>query len=249
MEVHQSAYHAFHSTETALLKVKTDVTRAFENQAVAYPILLDLSAAFNTINHDILLSRLETRFAVTGVTHNWLRSYLTERTQAIVIGDPLSEGSRSAFVSLNSGIPQGSVLGPILFNIYTAPKGNICRKNQIKFHLYADDTNLSFKPSIPNSKSDCTVRIEKCINEMNIWMTQNLKLNSNKMEFILFGTRQHLSKVDDISLHIGNDTVKPMSHVRNLGYVMDSLLKNGPHVNKITSSCYCKLHDIVLLGG
>ena len=144
-------------------------------------ILLDLSAAFDTIDYDILLSRLETRFVVTGVTLNWLWSYLTERTQAIVIGDPLSEGSRSAFVSLNSGIPQGSVLGPILFTIYTAPIGDICRKNQIKFHLYANNTQiyLSFKPSIPNYKSDCTIRIDKCINEINIWMTQNLlKLNS-----------------------------------------------------------------------
>ena len=76
-------------------------------------------------------------------------------------------------------------------------------------------------------------------------MTQNLlKLNSDKMEFILFGTWQQLSKVDDINLHIGSDTNKPMDHVRNLGFIIDSLLKNGSHVNKATSSCYCKLCDI-----
>ena len=80
---------------------------------------------------------------------------------------------------------------------------------------------------------------------LGIWMTQNLlKLNSDKTEFILFGTRQQLSKVDNISLHIGSDTVKPTDHVRNLGFVMHSLLKNGAHVNKITNCCYCKLHDI-----
>ena len=247
MEVHQSAYHAFYSTETVLLKVKTDVTRALENQEVVCLILLDLSAAFDTIDHNMLLSRLETRFAVTGTTLNWLRSYLTKRTQDIAIGDPFLEGCRSAFVLLNSGILQGSVLGPILFTIYTAPIGNICRNNHIKFHLYVDDTQiyLSFKPSISNSKSDCIARIEKRINEINIWMTQNLlKLNSNKMEFILFGTRQQLFKVDDISLQIGNDTVKPVNHLRNLGYVMGSLLKNRPHVNQITSFCYCTLHNI-----
>ena len=184
MEVHQSAYHVFHSTETALLKVKTDVTRALEIQDMACLILLDLSAAFDTIDHNILLSRLETRFAVTGATLKWHRSYLTKRTEAVAIGDPLLEGSRSAFVLRNSGILQGSVLGPILFTIYTALIGNICRNNHIKFHLYAYETQiyLSFKPSISNSKSDCIARIEKCINEINIWMTQNpLKLNSNKM--------------------------------------------------------------------
>ena len=111
MEVHQSAYCAFHSTETAFLKVKTDVTRALKNHEVACLILLDLSTVFNTINDNILFSRLETRLAVTGTTQEWLRSYLTERTQAIAIGDPLLEGSRSAFVLLNSGIPQGLCSG------------------------------------------------------------------------------------------------------------------------------------------
>ena len=112
MEVHQSTYHAFHSMETALLKVKTDVIRALKNQEVACLILLDLSAAFNTIDYNTLLRRLETRFTVTGTTLNWLRSYLTNRTQAVTVGDPLLEGSRLAFVLLKSGIPQGSVLGP-----------------------------------------------------------------------------------------------------------------------------------------
>ena len=131
MEVYQFAYCAFHSTETALLKVKTDVTRALKNQEVACLILLDLSTAFNTFDHNILLNRLETRFAVNGATLSWLRSYLTERTQAIAIGYPLLEGSRSVFILLNSGILQGSVLCPILLTIYTALIGNICRKNLI----------------------------------------------------------------------------------------------------------------------
>ena len=76
-------------------------------------------------------------------------------------------------------------------------------------------------------------------------MTQNLlKLNNDKMEFILMGTQQQLSKLDNTSLHIGSNTIKPTDHVRNLGFIMDSLLKNGSHINNITSSSYCKLHDI-----
>ena len=156
--------------ETSLLKVKTDVIRALKNQEVACLILLDLSAAFDTIDHNTILRRLETRFDVTGTTLNWLGSYLTNRTQAITVGDPLLEGSRLAFVLLKSGIPQGSILGPILFTIYTAPMGDICRNNHVEFHLYADNTQiyLSFKPSILNFKFNCIVRIEKCINEINI---------------------------------------------------------------------------------
>ena len=87
--------------------------------------------------------------------------------------------------------------------------------------------------------------IEKCIEEINIWLSQNLlKLNGDMTEFIMIRTRQQLSKVGDISLQIGNDTVIPVNHVRNLGFIIDSQLKNSPHVNKITSSWYSMLCDI-----
>ena len=113
------------------------------------------SVAFDTIDHDILLSRLKSRFAVTGVVLKWLGSYLKDRTQAVEIGVPLS-GDRSEFVSLRSGIMQDSVFGPILFTIYTVPIGDICRRHQVEFHLYADNTQiyLSFRPSIPFSKHE-----------------------------------------------------------------------------------------------
>ena len=104
---------------------------------------------------------------------------------------------------------------------------------------------MTFIPRVPTSKSECISRIEKCIKEINIRILQNLlKLNGNKTEIILFGTRQQLSKVGDVSLQIGNDTVILEDPVRNLGYIMDSVLKNGPYVNKITKSCYCMLCDI-----
>ena len=130
------------------------------------------------------------------------------------------------------------------------PLGDLCRKNRIEFHLYTDDTQIyiTFKPSVPTSKRDCITKIEKCIKEINTWMSQNLlKLNSDKTEFILFRTRHQLSKVGDISLHIYNDAVIPIDHVGNLGYIKDSLLKNDSHVNKITISCYSMLYDITKL--
>ena len=187
MEAHQSAYHSSHSMKTALLKVKTNIIQALDNQEVACLIILDLSAAFDTTDHDILLNRLKSRFAVTVVVLKWLGSYLKDRSQAVEIGVPLSGGSRSVFTKIRSGIPQGSVLGPILFTIYTVPIGNICRKHQVACHLYADDTQiyLSLRPSIPSSIHECIAKIEECIDKIGIWMTQNLfKLNNDKMEFI-----------------------------------------------------------------
>ena len=191
MEAHQSAYCPSHSTETALLKVKTDIIQALDNQEVACLILLDLSAAFDTIDHDILLNRLKSRFVVNGVALGWLMSYLKDRTQVVEIGVPLSGDNISEYTKIQWGIPQGSVLGPILFTIYTVPIGDICRKHHVAFHLYADDTQiyLSFRPSTPSFKQECIAKIEKCIDEIGTWMTQNLlKLNNDKTEFILVGT-------------------------------------------------------------
>ena len=138
MESNQSAYRALHSTETAFLKVKTDIISALDCQEVACLILLDLSAAFDTADHFTLLQWHQQHFAVSRTSLEWFHSYLTNRTQAVVIGNILSDGCKSAPMPLTSGIPQGSVLGPILFMLYTVPLGDICHRNRIEFHLYAD---------------------------------------------------------------------------------------------------------------
>ena len=101
----QSAYKKNHSTETVLLKVKVDILQAMDNQGVVCLILLDLSAAFDTVIHQLLLNRLKYRFGFSGVILDWIRSYLTERKQRVVIGDVQSD-----VVELAQGVPQGSVL-------------------------------------------------------------------------------------------------------------------------------------------
>ena len=121
LEKLQSAYHTNCSTETALLKVKTDLLSAIDNKEVTCLILLDLSAAFNTVNHTILLNRLEYCFGVGGTALSWIGSYLTGRTQKVVI-----DGCEPEAAELTQGVPQGSVLGPVLFTLYTLPLGDIC---------------------------------------------------------------------------------------------------------------------------
>ena len=122
MEEKQSAYRRFHSTETALLKVKMDIIKAIDNQEITCLVLLDLSAAFDTIDHSILLNRLETTFGIKDTTLKWTASYLTGRTQKVVIGDFGTDlGVISDPVTLIFCMPQGNVLGPILFTTYTVP--------------------------------------------------------------------------------------------------------------------------------
>ena len=250
MESNQLAYRALHSIETALLKVKADIISAFDHQEVACLILLNLSAAFDTTDHFTLLQQLEQHFAVPCTSLEWFCSYLTNRTQAVVIGNILSDGCKSASMPLTFGIPQGLVLGPILFMLYTILLGDICHRNRIEFHLHADDTQIYmiFKPSVPMAKKECIAKIEKSISKIDIWMSQNLlRLNRDKTKFIMFSTRQQLAKLGDIHLQIGPDKVVPVDHVKNLGYIMDKFLKNGPHINKLPSTSYCMLHDIAKL--
>ena len=117
------------------------------------------------------------------------------------------------------------------------------------YHLYADDQQiyLSFKPYIIGSHEQCIKRLEDCIAEICEWMTLNLlKLNDDKTEFILFGTRQQLSKLDTIpvSIAISDTMVHPVEMARNLGYVMDKLLKNTAHINKTVPTTYCQIRNI-----
>ena len=238
----QSTYRSGHSTETALLKVKTDLLHANDYQEVVCLILLDLSPAFDTVDHCMLLWRLEVCFDIKETALEWIRLYLTGRTQKVSVGKAMSSP-----VALSFGVPQGSVLGLILFTLYTCPLGSICTKHDINYHMYADDQQiyLSFKPSKAGDKENCIRRLEMCISEIREWMIVNkLKLNDDKTEFIIFGSRQQLSKMGEVSINIGRVQLQLVDHVRNLGYHMDRLLTNGPHINKLVSNLYLQLKSI-----
>ena len=133
----QSAYRKQHSTETALIKIQHDIVQALDSGRVAALILLDLSAAFDTVDHAILLERLKETHGISGDALLWMASYLCQRCQQVNIGEDASFD-----VTLGYGVPQGSVLGPKLFFLYTRPLGNIIRHHKLDVHFYADDTQL-----------------------------------------------------------------------------------------------------------
>ena len=182
-EVFQSAYRQLHSTETALLRVQNDLLRAVDTHGGAILVLLDLSAAFDTIDHHRLLHTLESSFGIQGKALDWFHSYLTGRTQTAHIKKSTSEPHE-----LQYGVPQGSVLGPILFTIYTTPLGELIRRHGLTFHLYADDTQLylTLKPSEPSSINNIIYQLENCIEDIRAWMKLNLlKLNDDKTEMLV----------------------------------------------------------------
>ncbi|XP_033113005.1 uncharacterized protein LOC117113695 [Anneissia japonica] len=140
-EIFQSAYRKYHSTETALLKVYTDLSQALDEKLGMILVLFDLSATFGTIDQSILLKRLETLFGITGSALYWIRSYLVGTVDLCVT----LPGGQSYFRTLEYGVPQGSVVGPCFFTLYLSQLGNIIRKHDVNFHFYADDLQLCLK--------------------------------------------------------------------------------------------------------
>jgi len=216
----QSAYRKGHSTETALLKVQNDILMNMNYKHVTLLVLLDLSAAFDTVDNDILLARLTSSIGINGTALNWFTSYLSNRSQRVSLNGCISDSFRLPY-----GVSQGSCLGPLLFTIYSSKLFEVIKYHLHRAHAYADDTQLysSFSPDSATNQADVVVAMERCILDIRTWMlTDKLKLNDDKTEFILIGTKQELSKVNIDSLTVGNIDVAPVTVARILGTWFDS---------------------------
>ncbi len=236
---YQSAYRKFHSTETALLRVYTDIASALDRGSTAVLLMLDLSAAFDTIDHRILLNRLDYSFGIQGTAKKWFSSYLTERTQSVTV-----ENEASKPIILDFSVPQGSVLGPKLYCGYCRPIGRIVTSFGLIYHIYADDTQLYFVLESAGNWTVTRVTIERCVNEIIFWMNANLlKINGEKTEYIVFSpsTRKNTK---DMSLMVGQNKINPCAVVKNLGCYWDSHLTMEEQVNSVCKSCYYQIRVI-----
>ncbi len=133
----QSVFRPSHSTETALIRVTNDLLLSSDRGCISLLVLLDLSAAFDTIDHNNLLNRLENSVGISGCALAWFKLYLSDRHQFVAVNEEVSYWSQVQY-----GVPQGSVLGPLLFTLYMLPLGNTIRKHGVSFHCHADDTQL-----------------------------------------------------------------------------------------------------------
>ena len=230
-EIYQSAYKAHHSTETALLQVKNYIMDSLDSGKAVLLVLLDMTAAFDTVDHAILTNRLQSRFGVTGSAIEWFRSYLKDRRMKVMINNDMSVEH-----VLNYSVPQGSIVGPQGFIMYTHPVGDIIRKYNIVFHSYADDTQLlcKFDPKIPGDCDRALLELSKCIQEIGDWMHCNrLQLNQQKTEFMVIASSHVLNTLPPLQLDLGHVCIQASSSVKNLGVIIDSTMTMSEQVNSI----------------
>ena len=191
-------------------------------EEVALLALLDVSAAFDTVDHDILMDRLALSFGLAGNAFDWLASFVTGRTYAVRFG-----GTTTPPRKVRSGIPQGSILGPLLYILYTADVAALVESLGFKVHLYADDTQLH-DFCFPSDAVVLASRVNTAIEAVSSWMSSNrLCLNLDKTKYLWFGTRQKLGQRDTVALSnisaaLASDTV-----ARNLGLLLDQGTVDG----------------------
>jgi len=235
----QSAYRKFHSTETALLRIQNDLLLAIDKRKLSALVLLDLSAAFDTIDHQLLLTRLSSTFGLTGAALNLLTSYLTGRSQSVSID------SHSTIPSpMQTGVPQGSVLGPLLFCLYTTPLSHILNATTLSYHFYADDTQLYISFNSPDSAISLAT-LSSALDSVHAWLTSNrLSVNPSKTEFLIIGTPQQRSKLTAATLTFQGTLLTPTDSTRNLGFIFDKDLSAKQHISSVCKASYFQIRQL-----
>ena len=234
---YQSAYREMHSTETALCKIHNDLVATTCSGRVSLLVLLDLSAAFDTIDHNLLLSDLHS-FGIRGDAHQLMQSYLADRYQRVVIGQSFSERTPLQF-----GVPQGSILGPLLFILYTSSLGDLLDAHGVQYHFYADDTQIYIEIS---DVADIKERITALLHDIKVWMLmRKLKLNESKTDILLVkgGLRVNIETEFGI-LELGNLQLHPSPSVKNLGITFDSSLDFKYHINSLVKTCNYHIRNL-----
>ena len=236
----QSAYHKHHSTETILLRITDSLRNICATGHAAVLVFLDLSAAFDTLDHNILIDILNRHLYISDLALSWFRSYLSQRSQFVKM-----DNFSFSLTSLNSGVPQGSVLGPIFFSLYTSPMCSFIVQHDLLFHQFADDITLFTGVSHPDPNLTL-FKLSSCLSALNSWFSQSqLKLNPTKSEVMFVGSSRLLAKYNLPSVVTLDGTTLPISSkLKILGVTLDSNLNFAPFFSQIIQSSNFHIYAI-----
>ena len=235
----QSAYRKLYSTETALCSVVNDLLIMLDEGKCGILILLDLSAAFDTVVHSLLLKDLKA-IGIEGEALDYLKSFLINRTYCVQI-----EESFSRTKVLTRRVPQGSVLGPILFCIYTIELMYLMENHGVRFQLFADDTQ--FYLSLGNVE-DTERKINNVMIDIKRWMnSKQLKLNDSKTKCLIVGKKHDLRRLDIANLKVLENEFEVTSPIKNLGIVFDCSLSFNEQINRVVKTVGYHLRNIAFL--
>ena len=219
----QSGFRSLHSTVTALLEATDSWAYDIDAGNVNAVVFLDLKKAFDTVDHSILLSKME-KYGLSGSTLSWFQSYLNQRKQRCFVN-----GSLSSCCSLSCGIPQGTMLGPLLFILYINDLPNCLISSSSR--MYADDTHITFAS---NNIKTIEENLNEDLSKVNEWLVSNkLTLNSSKTEFLLIGSRQRLATLTSPAITINGSRIKQVMSSKSLGVIIDQNMTWDAHISFI----------------
>ena len=224
----QSGFGAHHSTEKAILKVMSDILLALDSGNLAVLTLLDLSAAYDSVDHTTILHWLQKSYGVCGTVLSWFTSYLTGRLQYV-----RTMASSSVPSAVFYSVPQDSVLGPILFVLYTADLLTLIQSHGRTPHTYAVDTQI-MGICQPSEKDVMQLQLSACLDDVSAWMVANrLQLNQNKTEVLWCSSACRQYQIPTNSVQVGSTSVQPVSTVKNLGVHVDADVRMHTHITAV----------------
>ena len=237
----QSGYKKVHSTETLMIKLTNDLLIASDKNTASVLLLLDLSAAFDTVDVNRLLDILFMEIGIRGSALAWFKSFLIGRSQRVKIGNTFSEE-----VIIEFGVPQGSVLGPVLFNIYIRSFYKFVNsKSSFSVQGFADDHQLLTSFSVTNQVYMLGENILNILTEVKNWMDSFfLKCNEKKTNIIVFAPRRLRKLIDINGLFIGDKCVRFPNVVENLGVLLDGELSFEQQISHCAQSCFSTIRKI-----
>ena len=236
---YQHGYKKFHSTETMLLEMYDEILLGFDKEFCTVLVMIDMSAAFDTVDIDILLEILYNALNVRGTAFAWFKSFLKDRSQCVKIENSYSDTLNSKF-----GVPPGSTLGPILFNIYSKGLSDVIIQSGFKTSSYADDSNGRLQFMINVQYSSLCAEIPLLLNNVKSFMNKYfLKMNSDKTEIMLLHPK-HLSNTVIQGIFVDKSCVRFTKECRYLGFYIDSNLSFEKQVNDVVSVCNVKIRRI-----